>query len=525
MVSSIKDQYPYFSQSIKEKFNNITQNKTPLFTTNTEELFNAYLNNLPEEIRQEYNCKTCKHFIETYGSLVTITENGEIESAVWDEEKAPELFKESVKEMRKIVLNSSITGVFISEKSTLGQPVKGGFDHLSLTIPKEMIHQSKIISSSQAMAEKQEEHRILENSLSIYPQEAVEQAVTLLKTESLYRSEKCLGVGEWLMNLHIKRSNSKNHKIINNVTWLAVATAPVGYCHVKTSMIGTLLDDIVSGLPFDIVSKRFAQKMDPLKYQRPQALPTAGNIAQAEKIVEKLGIQKSLVRRFARVEELVTQWTPKEENIIKKEEGTFSHLKSKEKSGINKMEMPSVVMTWRKFSETVLPIAEKIEFFVRDKRENYSAILTAEHDDAPPIIQWDNEEERNPFSWYVYSGGSTYTRWGLTLGYCNVTAVCLQPSMWYKENSHHGKSVFFILEGCKDTGYKNIGNSLFPENLKSELREIRSTIEAYSKNASVEGYENSTACGIKLEHGSTWNATFRVTTKTGIFIYKLDRWD
>lgn len=53
-------------------------------------------------------------------------------------------------------------------------------------------------------------------------------------------------------------------------------------------MIGTLLDDIASGMSFDSVSRRFAEKMHPLQYQRPQAAPSAGNIAQAEKIVEKL---------------------------------------------------------------------------------------------------------------------------------------------------------------------------------------------------------------------------------------------
>ncbi len=36
------------------------------------------------------------------------------------------------------------------------------------------------------------------------------------------------------------------------------------------------------------------------------------------------------------------------------------------------------------------------------------------------------------------------------------------------------------------TAYKNAGNGLFPEMLKSELREVRSTIEAYSKSATTE---------------------------------------
>lgn len=38
-------------------------------------------------------------------------------------------------------------------------------------------------------------------------------------------------------------------------------------------------------------------------------------------------------------------------------------------------------------------------------------------------------------------------------------------------------------------------------------------------------YDESSACGIKLESTSTWNKVFRVKTNAGISIYKLDRWD
>lgn len=519
------DQYPEFRESVKKHFDSILNLQKILFTTNAEGLFEAYLDNLPKEDSQQYNCKTCKNFIEGYGVLVTISESGEMESAIWNESNVPDLFKQSVKAMRNIVLKSRVNGVFISEIKTLGQPVTGEWNHLSVTLPSKMVYRPRLINARQAMAEKLEDFRILADSLLEYPIEAVEQAVTLLKTEALYRSEKCLGVAEWLMDLHTRRSNIKNNHNADNIIWLAVATAPIGYCHVKSSMIGTLLDDIVAGLPFDSVSRRFAEKMHPLRYQRPQAAPTKGNIEQAEKIVEKLGIQKSLVRRFARKEELEKLWTPKEKKETVKGSGVFSHLIAKHKKEQPRMEIPPVNMTWRKFYETVLPLAENIEYLVQDRKSNYSAILTASYEDAPPILQWDNEEKRNPFSWYVYTGGSNYSVWGLSLGYCKVTTICLQPSMWYDEYSHQSKSVFFILEGAKDSGYKGTGNALFPENLKSELREIRSTIEAYSKSATVEDYDNASACGIKLEYGNSWDALFRVTTNTGTATYKLDRWD
>lgn len=86
-----------------------------------------------------------------------------------------------------------------------------------------------------------------------------------------------------------------------------------------------------------------------------------------------------------------------------------------------------------------------------------------------------------------------------------------------------GKSVFLVLAGAKDT--RNSGIALFPEILKSDLREVRSTIEAYSKNAKLDGFDEASACGLRLQAGSTWNTKIKVTTSDGVFNYVLDRWD
>jgi len=521
------DYYPDFLKSIKNNFRLMVGSGIPLFTTYPEKkLFDAFLNNLPDEARQHYRCDACRHFVNNYGGLVTISFDGKIESVLWNGE-VPEFFSKSVKAMRDIVLKSRVRGVFLSELMTLGHPVTGEWHHMSVNLPSEIVYQPRLKTANQMIAEKREDFRILSSGISEYPVKIIDQALTLLRTESLVRFEKCLGVAEWLKDLYTRCSNTKNTYNQDNILWLAVATAPSGYCHIKSSMIGTLLDDIVDGLSFESISRRFADKMDSLQYQRPQVAPTEGNVIQAEKIIEKLGNQKSFIRRFARLDELEKIWVPKEKKEQIKNTGVFSHLITKNiNEQLPKMDIPGITMTWEKFLKTVIPFAEKIEYFVKHGLHNFSSILTASHEDAPPIIQWDNEEKRNPFSWYIYRGGSPYSMWGLSLGYCKVSAICFQPSMWYSESLHHGKGIMFILEGAKDTNYKNIGNCLFPEILKSELREIRSTIEAYSKDTNIEGYEESSASGIILEYDTKWDTMFRVTTNTGeVLVYKLDRWD
>lgn len=514
------DGYEKFRDLVKVQFSNLVGDGIPLFTTGVEDLFSIFLDNLPEQARQHYTCHACRHFFNRYGDLLTISDDGTAQSVLWDEDLTPSFFKPAVKALRKTILKSKINGVFKTDLKVLGMPVTGAWTHFSVLVPEKMRHRSRVQSASQLMAEKLEDRKMLFNALTDYSLTTIEQAVSVLKSETLYRGEKTLGIAEWFRDVKIKFENKRNK---DNFIWQAVATAPAGFCHIRSSMIGTLLDDIESGMEFAAVKRRWDEKMSPLQYQRPQAAPSAGNIEQAEKLVEKLGIQNSLKRRFARLDEIETIWRPKEKPE-QTQSGVFGHLVTKDKQPPARMELPSVTMTWQKFHDTVLPHAEKIEFMVPSIGP-FSAIVTAVDMDAPPIIQWDREDRRNPFSWYLYSNGSPALTWGLTNGYRPVTAVTYQPSMWYEENAHQGKAVFFLIDGAKDSGHKGAGNALFPEILKSELREIRSTIEAYSRKETLEGYEESSACGIRLPHGTTWNSVVRVTTKDGVFTYKLDRWD
>lgn len=514
------DKYEEFEQAVKASMESI-YGESPLFKTDAEGLFDLYLANLPEDKRQHYNCHACKHFIERYGGLVTITHQGAALPVMWTG-TFPPLFRAAVQAICDQIGQAKVTGVFLSKDKILGTPVTGEWTHLHAENPKPF--QERLHKAGEVMAEKRSDFILLKQSLLEYPPEVVTQATNLLSAEALYRSEKVLGVAKWLVGVHMAWQSQPNKKLADNVLWRAVAQAPPGYCHVKNTMIGTLLDDIIAGLSVEDVMRRFAAKMHPLQYQRPQAAPTAGNIARAEEIVAKLGIEKSLVRRFARLDEIQTLWRPEEAQPEPEKPGVFSHITPKGETLHKELEAPEQPITWRKFLETVLPNAKSIELLA-PTIGNYTAILTAEHLDAPPIIQWDSPEKRNPFSSYVYNYGSPATRWGISPGWNKVTAICNHPSMWQEGFDHHQKRLVFILEGARDSNYQRSGNALFPEILKADLRKIRSTIEAYSRKAEILGYDQASACGIMFSGQSGAAVELRVTTDLGIARYLLDRWD
>lgn len=522
--SRADDGYEAFLESIRRDFAEALEDSPPLFSTNASGLFPTFLDNLPDDARQHYTCNACRQFVERYGGLVTIAPDGETTPVFWSLRRdVPAFFRRAVVALNRAVSDARVTGVFFYDRQVWGQPVTGDWHHMA--VMPDTAYSNALMTPAQHMAEKREDFKTLITALHDFPIDVVRQAVNLLRSDTLYRSEKVLGVAEWLYGLHLSRQETKNAKLRHNMTWLAVYKAPAGFCHVRSTMIGTLLEDIAAGRSFDTIKSRFEAKMNPTRYQRPQAAPTAGNIKQAEAVVSKLGIERALERRFARLEELPLIWKPQPPALsVNGGNGVFSHLQPK---GTNKMQeiVPhSVIMTWEKFSRQVLPNAAAIEFLTGHDQKHYAAILTAVHEDTPPIIQWDRPERRNPFSWYVYSGGSLAKDWNLAAGvYVPVTGICLQPSMWQPGFDHHGKSIFLLLEGARDSHVN--GLCLFPEILRSDLHGIRATIEAYSKSGKPSGQDTATACGIRLQSGIPMSITLLVTTDIGKQVYVIDRWD
>lgn len=506
------DRYADFLDEVRRHFAKADRH---MFTTDAAGLWEAYLEGAPFLHRQERNCNACRKFIETYGGLVAIDEEGNTSSAIWPPYgRVPPHYRDSVRGVLKAVGKAKVTGVFLSSAKEWGTPVTGPWTHLAVTSRNVWSHPLK--TASQEMAAKLEEYGMLGRSLADFDTETVRKAVAILSNESLYRSEKVLGVAKWLLELHEALDANKRNR--RNLMWLAVAKAPPGYCHVRSSMIGTLLEDLAADLPFETVKRKFSEKMNPLQYMRPQAAPSAGNIAQAEKIVETLQAVGSLERRFARLEDLQPLWTPNAKKPAKG--GVFGHLVKKPQPTINNA--PPTSMTWVKFAAAVLPTAEQIDFLVPHGRESYTALVTAKNPDAPNLLQWDNT-----ISHYVYLGGSPASQWNLQAGaWRKVNAVVLSPWMWTdpEKFKHHGKRVNFILDDCRDMTYRSSGG-MFPEQMKSEYHQIRRTLEAYFQNATIEGRDEATACGIVLGSGATWNATFRVTAGNMQTSYRLDRWD
>ncbi len=523
--------YDEFRDAIKARFAGA---KPPLFTTSAEGLFVAFLAALPEGIRQHYNCNNCRHFIDGFGGLVEILDDGQTRPVFWDAASTPQIFKASVSAMEKLIARAKVTGVFYCSDAIWGVPenVSGktgqAWTHLHARPGAGMIYRESVVkNASQAMAEKREEHAMALRGIVEYPVSVAVQALTLLKSGDLYRPEHALPIASWFVDLH-EVSAGKRGKVRDALIWAAVARAPVGFAHIKSGMIGTLLEDIQAGASLAAIQRRWREKMDPLQYQRPQSDPSEGNIAQAEKIVSALKSAGALDRRYARLDDVQAIWRPAErrDEPARTGGGVFAHVKSKGTRTPLQGQVPSATMTFEKFRREVLHDAASIDAEV-PQHGSFVALVTAVYPEAPPIIQWDTEAHRNPVSWYVWTGGSPAAQFGLAPGWVKAAALTLLPSMWGDEAWHQnqGRGLIILLDGAKDS-WNDGGIALFPEVLKSEYHAIRKTIEVFSRGAKLGGAEEASACGLDLRQGKTWHQRLRVTDTRGMqTIYTLDRWD
>lgn len=512
--------YAPFLAAVNEAFVFTATAASRLFTVDTDGLYDVYLDAFPRALRQHYTCHACRRFIDQYGGIVVIGEDGSLGAACWHPLAVPDQFIDVATALAVEVERRAVAGTFSAPQTTLGTPLTGAWTHLFAHLPAKHLHANRLLTPAQISAAVRENVGTVARALAEYPEPVVREALRIFTADAVVRAEKFVAPVQWLLNLHTARAATKDNRRRDALLWRAVATAPEGFAHVKASVVGPVLDAIVAGDTFETINRKFSAMLHPLRYQRPTAAPSAGNIAEGERIIETLGLARSLERRFARLDECETLWTPKT-SPAPSAGGVFGHLTPKGATATPSLTLPAQTMTWEKFARTVLPTAERITLDV-PAVGNFMAIVTAAHEDAPPILKWGH-----PVSSYVYHCGSRPEQWRLRAGQMHeVTAVVPSPNLWgAAPMPQHGESVLLVLAGAVDTR-ENSGNALFPEILRGDLHAVRATIEAYSQRATFSGREQASACGIGYSKGSADRGlTLRVTSGGSAQTVRIDRWD
>lgn len=508
--------FPALVAQVQQRFDATPTNK-PLFLVSNDGLFDTFIAGLPPHLRAHYTCNCCRSFFNHFGGLVSVNDDGSLSSALWDVDAA-EPFRVALDELNRTVRFRPIVSAFVTTDPVAGTPSSNGWDHFAVKLPSSRRHQSFTESPQAAAAKLREETTMLRRGLGEFPVLTVEKALALATSGTLQRPEKAEPMLRWLLDLHMRlRGLGTTQR--DALLWHIAATAPAGFTHVRGGVVGTLLEDVAVGMPVADIARRWAEKVDPSQYMRAQVAPSAGNLRRAENVIASMEAAGSLRRRYVTVGDAVeTLWSSKPEAPAASPSGpVFGHIAAKAKAAptTQPLDLGEIKMTWDKFRRTMLADAEQIEYNVPSTSAQFAALVTAVDASAPPILQWDGgaDGQRNPVS--VYSSTSTPSAWNLTPGaWVPVDFVSLMPYHWNGNAAANQKEgILMALRGCRD-GKRTSGGGFLPEFLRSELREIRSSLDAYARSARVEGADKATACGIALMKTADVATGRAVTTST-----------
>lgn len=514
----------------------------PWFLVSGEGLYDLFLSQLPSEARPTYECRACRAFVDSYGGLVRLGTDGVSYPILWPtDDAASPMFQAAMRSLRAACIRRPVESAFVPGELVFGRPstldAKRGrtWEHFSLTVGESRLWRKPLQTASQRAAEIREDVGMLRRATLEYSPQVADAAFAFLQGDSLYRGEKVAGAAQWFAELARRVAPVlRNTSVRDKMLWLAAATAPPGFAHIRGGMLGTLMDDVKAGLPPEVIRAKFREKMDPLKYQRPTAEVSAGQVVAAEKAVQALQSAGALSRRYAQWADIPEWlWTPPApkpqtpQPQAPQPGGVFGHLVKGQKApgGVTLTASTSVPMTFAKFRRDVLPSAETIEVSLPSS-EGLISLVTAADPEAPPILQWDSPERRNPVSWYFPRLPDPVQTWGLKSGWVPVSGVTLFPTQWFgRDYPQDGAGAIFMLKGARHADARNAG--FFPEFLRAEYHAFRKVLERYATTKAIAiPPTGETLVGAALSRGNhSRPVRVRVSSRGVTTSYTLDRWE
>lgn len=381
-----------------------------------DELNEVYLSSFPEgsnpmyRERTEHDCSCCRSFLGAVGNAVAIID-GKVVS-IWDigtVKDEPE-YTIVAKALSDVVHSRKIANVFYHFEQNAGVArsieslIDGktkAWDHFHTTIASKFILPSA--DQPSIMAGPRTDREVFERSLKEISDEAVEVALELIHTDSIYRgAEHLYAVTKF--NEFRERAKGLSDLELNLMTWQAVTAGDVkgDVFRIKNHAIGTLLNDLTKGEELEDAVKKFEVVMAGENYKRPKPLITEKMIKDAQAKVAGLGLTSALQRRYAKMDDITINNVLFADRSAKKAMSggdMFDDLMataSKTPKDFSKVEEISI----DKFLKDVLPRATGLEVLLEGRHQaNMMSLIAPVDPSAGKLFKWGNN-----FTW-SYKGG------------------------------------------------------------------------------------------------------------------------
>lgn len=535
--------------------------------SNIPDLFALFLLDIPVDFRQYYNCNACHGFINRYALTCVINDDGTIRPWLFrkylPEQIADNPFRRFSTQVADAIINH---GNRVSRCLTIPMKDMDGmlgvdtneehpeFNHLMAYAPEYNLDLSK------QRVNLDERHKIfVKNMVKLTKQfstvDNIMKVYVMLNDDIIPMKDKYYSLVGMYLEYAKKVMEMKGHQR-NNLLWKYSIEAPDSLVAFSSTAIGNLIENLNDGMNDEIAINAYRQMVDSHHYMRPTKEVTSNQTEEAFKLISELGYtEKDFDRKLALFDDIKDHciWLPKQtKTTSQKDENFFSRLAAdKENVEDDKDDIRTRTTKTMSFTTFLKEIEAgkytAMQYLYTPGNTMYAMVAPA-HPDAKPILYWDTEENRNPYSWYTRSGtdrffdpyyDATYDRIdhfaSKTLKRNHVIGIVPLPHMWNETVSIASvgfKGYLFVIKDVEDTD--NNSSALFPQILKKDLYPIRAVMERYSNQtpmATPDGDKGKQkACGIcitsSIAANPDWRFDFLVTTIEGIkYRVRVNSWE
>lgn len=407
------DHFASFALIVQKSFRGITKDNTSVFVTDidADALYQAYLAAFPEGTnptfrnRTEHDCSCCRQFIRHVGNVVAIVDGTLV--TIWDKaaSDAPAPYNVVAASLRDLVKNAKIRDLFRVNLKEMNFGAKQSVslhketqrtERWSHFYTEEIFANLRVASPDQVRGDYRTTVQVFERGLRELSTSALNDVLELITQNSLYRGE------EHKTALTRFRTTQKKYLAITNdrqrdlYLW---ANANDPSSRFRNTVIGTLVQDLSEGREIEVAVKSFETKVAPTNYKRTTALITPSMIKNAMKMIEELGLEPALDRRFATINDISV-------NDVKWVDGSVKPLMrggiadvlmqvaDSNKSPIKEIEKAEII-NLDDFVSKILPDTTSMEILFKNELAGNLMSLTAPvNPDPKQLFRWNND-----FAW------------------------------------------------------------------------------------------------------------------------------
>lgn len=401
-----------FRDAVNAQIEKMENSDSGLFKTHIDKgvIWSTYLGAFPEGSNPIYmentvhDCNCCKDFIRDLGRAVSINKNNEIETC-WDINIDDTVYQSVADALAQYVREQVIASVYVA--SSLSLHVKENFSqdpnkmdkfshfYYSLS-PK---YQPKS-NAAELMGASHNNFNVLKRGLSELTVDSLENILNLIQDNNLYLGEQNLQRVSDFLKLK-KEFEKVDESKKDAFVWRNISKHP-SVVLFRNSVIGTLAVDMSEGVSLEAAVALYEKKVAPDNYKRSKSIVTKQMIESAQKKVEELGLEDSLERCHAKLDDITINnviWADTE-TTAKLNKTVFDRMFAE--ATVNNKVDTATNIGLLDFIEKVVPSSESVRLYLEGKHTNNLVSLVApKYKDAKNIMKWDNG-----FSW-SYNGNMT----------------------------------------------------------------------------------------------------------------------